>query len=49
VRSKAFRFAVIDEAFGRGSGSGEDTRFALELFRRLGLQMLQIFAVVDDL
>jgi uncharacterized protein YPO0396 len=38
VRSKTFRFAVIDEAFGRGSESS--TRFALELFRKLGLQLL---------
>jgi uncharacterized protein YPO0396 len=38
ARSKAFRFAVIDEAFGRGSD--ESTRFALELFRKLGLQLL---------
>lgn len=38
TRSKAFRFAVIDEAFGRGSD--ESTRFALELFRKLGLQLL---------
>jgi hypothetical protein len=29
---------VIDEAFGRGSD--ESTRFALELFGRLGLQLL---------
>lgn len=38
VRSKTFRFVVIDEAFGRGSD--ESTRFALALFRRLGLQLL---------
>lgn len=37
-RSKTFRFVVIDEAFGRGSD--ESTRFGLELFRRLGLQLL---------
>jgi uncharacterized protein YPO0396 len=37
-RSKTFRFVVIDEAFGRGSESS--TRFALELFRKLGLQLL---------
>jgi uncharacterized protein YPO0396 len=37
-RSKTFRFAVIDEAFGRGSD--QSTRFALQLFRRLGLQLL---------
>src|SRR6202011_6156955 len=34
--SKTFRFVVIDEAFGRGSD--ESPRFALGLFRRLGLQ-----------
>jgi len=38
ARSKTFRFAVIDEAFGRGSD--ESTTFALELFGRLGLQLL---------
>jgi uncharacterized protein YPO0396 len=38
ARSKTFRFVVIDEAFGRGSD--ESTRFALDLFRRLGLQLL---------
>jgi uncharacterized protein YPO0396 len=37
-RSHDFRFAVIDEAFGRGSDVS--TRFALELFDRLGLQLL---------
>ncbi len=37
-RSKAFRFVVIDEAFGRGSD--ESTKFALRLFTRLGLQLL---------
>ena len=36
--SKAFRFVVIDEAFGRGSEVS--TRYALELFTRLGLQLL---------
>ena len=30
--------AIIDEAFGRGSD--ESTRFALGLFRRMGLQLL---------
>ena len=35
---KTFQFAVIDEAFGRGSDSS--TRFALELFGKLGLQLL---------
>ena len=38
TRSKTFRFAVIDEAFGRGSD--QSTRFALQLFQRLGLQLL---------
>jgi uncharacterized protein YPO0396 len=38
ARSKTFRFAVIDEAFGRGSD--ESTRFALRLFRNLGLQLM---------
>ncbi|MDO3396356.1 ATP-binding protein [Nocardioides sp. SOB44] len=36
--SRAFRFAVIDEAFGRGSDLS--TRYALSLFGRLGLQLL---------
>jgi uncharacterized protein YPO0396 len=38
AKSRTFQFAVIDEAFGRGSD--ESTRFALELFERLGLQLL---------
>ena len=38
AKSRTFRFAVIDEAFGRGSD--ESTKFALELFGRLGLQLL---------
>jgi uncharacterized protein YPO0396 len=37
-RSRSFRFVVIDEAFGRGSD--ESTRYGLELFDRLGLQLL---------
>jgi uncharacterized protein YPO0396 len=37
-RSKDFRFAVIDEAFGRGSDAS--TRYALDLFAKLGLQLL---------
>jgi uncharacterized protein YPO0396 len=37
-RSKDFRFAVIDEAFGRGSDAS--TRYALDLFGKLGLQLL---------
>jgi uncharacterized protein YPO0396 len=36
----AFRFVMIDEAFGRGSD--ESTRFGLELFTRLGLQLLVV-------
>lgn len=36
--SRDFRFAVIDEAFGRGSDVS--TRYALELFATLGLQLL---------
>jgi uncharacterized protein YPO0396 len=38
VRSRSFRFVVIDEAFGRGSD--ESTRYGLELFRKLNLQLL---------
>ena len=38
--SKDFRFTVIDEAFGRGSDAS--TRYALELFRKLGLQLLVV-------
>ncbi len=38
TKSRTFRFTVIDEAFGRGSD--ESTRFALELFGKLGLQLL---------
>jgi uncharacterized protein YPO0396 len=37
-KTRDFRFAVIDEAFGRGSD--DSTRYALELFRKLGLQLL---------
>jgi uncharacterized protein YPO0396 len=37
-RSRDFRFAVIDEAFGRGSDIS--TRYALDLFAKLGLQLL---------
>ncbi len=37
-KSRDFRFAVIDEAFGRGSDVS--TRYALDLFARLGLQLL---------
>ncbi len=38
VRSRTFRFVAIDEAFGRGSD--ESTRFSLELFKKLNLQLL---------
>lgn len=38
VRSRTFRFVVIDEAFSRGSD--ESARYGLELFRRLNLQLL---------
>ncbi|WP_256819824.1 ATP-binding protein [Dietzia sp. Die43] len=37
-KARDFRFAVIDEAFGRGSDSS--TRYALELFAKLGIQLL---------
>ena len=40
VRSRSFRFVVIDEAFGRGSD--ESAHFGLELFKRLNLQLLII-------
>lgn len=39
-RSRDFRFVVIDEAFGRGSD--DSTRYALELFAKLGLQLLVV-------
>jgi uncharacterized protein YPO0396 len=38
ARARSFRFVVIDEAFGRGSD--ESARYGLELFKRLGLQLL---------
>lgn len=37
-QSRDFRFTVIDEAFGRGSDVS--TRYALDLFATLGLQLL---------
>lgn len=40
VRSRSFRFVVIDEAFGRGSD--ESAQYGLRLFRQLGLQLLII-------
>jgi uncharacterized protein YPO0396 len=39
-RSRSFRFVVIDEAFGRGSD--ESTRYGLELFKKLNLQLLVV-------
>ena len=50
-RQRHFRFVVIDEAFGRGSD--ESTRYGLELFRTLDLQLLivtplQKIAVIED-
>jgi uncharacterized protein YPO0396 len=38
ARSKAFRFVVIDEAFGRGSD--ESAQYGLQLFAQLNLQLL---------
>lgn len=38
VRSRSFRFVVIDEAFGRGSD--DSATFGLKLFARLNLQLL---------
>ncbi len=38
VRSRSFRFVVIDEAFGRGSD--ESTEYGLKLFRQLNLQLM---------
>lgn len=38
TQSRSFRFVVIDEAFGRGSD--ESTRYGLELFKKLDLQLL---------
>ena len=40
TRSRSFRFVLIDEAFGRGSD--ESTRYGLELFKRLNLQLLVV-------
>lgn len=38
VRSRSFRFVVIDEAFGRGSDESE--QYGLKLFQQLNLQLL---------
>jgi uncharacterized protein YPO0396 len=51
ARSRAFRFVMIDEAFGRGSD--ESARYALELFKKLNLQLLivtplQKIRVIED-
>lgn len=40
IKSRSFRFVMIDEAFGRGSD--ESTRYALRLFEKLRLQLLVI-------
>lgn len=40
IRSRSFRFVVIDEAFGRGSD--ESAAYGLELFKRLNLQVLVV-------
>mgnify|MGYP000911728349 CR=1 FL=1 len=40
IKSKSFRFVMIDEAFGRGSD--ESTRYGLKLFEKLKLQLLVI-------
>jgi uncharacterized protein YPO0396 len=50
-RDRSFRFVLIDEAFGRGSD--ESTRYGLELFERLSLQLLivtplQKINVIED-
>ena len=51
ARKRHFRFVVIDEAFGRGSD--DSTRYGLELFRTLDLQLLivtplQKIAIIED-
>ncbi len=38
MRSRSFRFVVIDEAFGRGSD--ESAQYGLRLFTQLNLQLL---------
>ncbi|WP_175964187.1 ATP-binding protein [Burkholderia pyrrocinia] len=38
VRSRSFRFVVVDEAFGRGSD--ESAQYGLTLFQKLNLQLL---------
>lgn len=51
ARRRCFRFVAIDEAFGRGSD--DSTRYGLELFKSLDLQLLivtplQKIAVIED-
>jgi uncharacterized protein YPO0396 len=51
TRSRTFRFVVIDEAFGRGSD--RSAQYALELFKKLNLQLLivtplQKIHVIED-
>ena len=43
VRSKSFRFVVIDEAFGRGSD--ESAQYGLRLFQKMNLQLLIVTEV----
>ena len=38
MRSRSFRFVLIDEAFGRGSD--ESAQYGLRLFKQLNLQLL---------
>lgn len=40
LRSRTFRFVVIDEAFGRGSD--ESAQYGLQLFQQLNLQLLVV-------
>ena len=40
MRSRSFRFVVIDEAFGRGSD--ESAEYGLRLFQQLNLQLLLV-------
>ncbi len=40
VRSRSFRFVVIDEAFGRGSD--ESAQYGLQLSAQLNLQLLMV-------
>ena len=40
TKSRSFRFVALDEAFGRSSD--DSTRYALDLFRKLDLQLLLV-------